>query len=149
MEYRNKFKQDLLEASKDVTEAPKKGSKGKKKAKVEEPEKKEYNTLEDDKKYHMILLGTGQEFYSTLNEIRAICGDINTDLLSEMVVTVNDFADKVDIEHTKHGDKIGWDVSRNKAEIISYWPCLDEKTNEFFVKVDLNDAMLFEAKARW
>jgi hypothetical protein len=147
MEYRNKFQQDLLEASKDVTEASKKPKRGKK-AKTEEPEQSKHAELDDAKTYRMVLLGTGQEFHSTMQEIRAICGDINTRAISEMTVSINEFADMVDIPHIKHGDKIGWDAMNNKAELIGFWPDYDPKTDELYVRVDLNDGLLY-GNRRW
>lgn len=51
---------------------------------------------------------SGRYFKSDVNAINAAVNEINKSLLNDMYISLNEFYDELDLEHTDLGDDLGW-----------------------------------------
>lgn len=79
---------------------------------------------------NVIVIGEGKypcydpildkEFYSDKEAIREAVNNVNEKLLSYDYVSLNEFYDELGLAHTKIGDDIGWNISRDGQVKISF-----------------------------
>ena len=52
-------------------------------------------------------------FKSSISKIKAAQNELNKRMLVDVIVSLNDFYDEIDVPHLKYGDDIGWNVNKS------------------------------------
>ena len=60
---------------------------------------------------------SGRYFYSDPETIRQAVNDLNETMLNDMYVSLNEFYDNLDLDHTKLGDELGWSIDDGQLRI--------------------------------
>ena len=60
---------------------------------------------------------SGRYFISDIERIRKAANELNRRILLEMYVSLNEFYDELDLDHTKVGDDLGWTLDKGLIEI--------------------------------
>ena len=60
---------------------------------------------------------SGRYFKSDIEEIRSAVNELNSRLIDEMYVSLNDFYDELDLAHTAIGYEIGWNIDDRKIQV--------------------------------
>lgn len=61
---------------------------------------------------------SGRYFRSNMNNVNKAINDINYQMISDNYVTVNDLYSNLNMDITKIGDDVGWNINNGKIEII-------------------------------
>lgn len=75
---------------------------------------------------------TGATFYSDIDYVKNAVNKLNSKMLNEEYVSLNDFYDELNIPHINIGDDVGWNIGRDGMINIDYYyqkdatdhPCL-------------------------
>ena len=60
---------------------------------------------------------SGRYFKSSIDQIKKAENSINRTVLTEMYVSLNEFYDELDLDHTKLGNDLGWNIDDGLIEI--------------------------------
>ena len=60
---------------------------------------------------------SGRYFKSDLEQIKRIRNDLNARLISEMYISLNEFYDELELDHTILGDDLGWNMDDGLLEL--------------------------------
>lgn len=60
---------------------------------------------------------SGRYFYSDPESIRQAVNDLNETMLNDMYVSLNEFYDNLNLDHTKLGDDLGWSMDDGQVRI--------------------------------
>lgn len=60
---------------------------------------------------------SGRYFKSDIDKIKKAVNAVNRNLTYDMYVSLNDFYDELDLDHTKLGDELGWNLDDGLIEI--------------------------------
>ena len=60
---------------------------------------------------------SGRYFKSDIDTIKRAVNDLNRRMLLDMYVSLNEFYDELDLEHTSMGDELGWKIDDGNVEV--------------------------------
>lgn len=59
----------------------------------------------------------GRYFNSDIDKIKRAINELNRDMISDMYVSLNDFYDRLDLDHIEIGDDLGWNVDDGLIDV--------------------------------
>lgn len=62
-------------------------------------------------------LFSGRYFKSDINELKRIVNELNSQMLKDTCVTLNDFYYEIGLDNTKMGETLGWDANKDLIEL--------------------------------
>ena len=60
---------------------------------------------------------SGRYFKSDIDKIKRAVNNLNRELTYDMYVSLNDFYDELDLDHTKIGDELGWNLDDGLIDV--------------------------------
>ena len=71
---------------------------------------------------------SGRYFKSDIDKIKRAVNNLNRELTYDMYVSLNDFYDELDLDHTKIGDELGWNLDDGLIDVYFGSQIADDDT---------------------
>lgn len=80
---------------------------------------------------------SGRYFKSDIEQIKKAVNELNKTMLRDMYVSLNEFYDELDLEHTDIGDQIGWNVDNGLIDVDFSSQIADDGTPCIVIRFDM------------
>lgn len=71
---------------------------------------------------------SGRYFKSDIDRIRKAENELNKRMLNDMYISLNEFYDELDLDHTRIGDELGWNIDHGLIDIHFSAQLADDET---------------------